>query len=169
MNNTRTTSIFYIITSTALFSFVIGFTLSPYPGLAALVAPLGIMWILALRRDKPWIKNSVLLLMILITILAASLGVDQFLLLINSTLTLAAWDLLYLHTTLTRTENILNESVLINTHLIRLTIVCALGFFLALISFFLELEISFGWALFLGLLLIIFLSRTIGLTRQKKQ
>lgn len=166
MNKENISYLLYATIGFATLSLVFGFFLSRYPSISVIVAALGIMGGLASRKSQPWIKNTMFVLMILMTILAALLGLNRYLLLINTIFTLAAWDLSYFTSTLKRADSLPKETDLIATHLQRLAIVSFSGLFLALISLLLELEFSFGWALLLGLVLIISLSRSIGLVRQ---
>jgi len=166
MTKDRLPHLLYASIGIATLTSVIGFVLSPYPMMSVGIAILWILWTIALRQERQWGKNAGLYLIVLISVLAAWLGLNRYLLLFNIIFTMISWDISTFITNLNRTENIPKEKKLINAHISRLAIVSTLAFVLAISSFLLEFNISFGWALVLGLILIIALSRTIGLVRQ---
>lgn len=75
---------------------------------------------------------------------------------------LSAWDLARFEQRLTQADRIDHESLMRRAHWQRLGLVAALGLALAGLALSLHLRLNLGWAIFLGLLIVIGLGQAAG-------
>lgn len=80
---------------------------------------------------------------------------------------LVAWDLDVFAQRMRRAKRVAGEAELIQSHLRRVSIAGGLGLALGGLAVSVRVEFSFGWALLLGLLALLGLSRAIGFLRRE--
>ena len=95
------------------------------------------------------------------------LGLGSGWILVGVAAVLCAWDLDHFAQRLRSAGRVEGARELERRHLLRLLAVSGLGFLLAAIALGLKLELGFGAAVFLGLLVVISLSQLVGLLRRE--
>lgn len=129
---------------------------------------LGLLWLIGQWRGWRWSASPGL---IGLTGLAAW-GVWAQLpapwLLFGLVAALAAWDLAQFSQRLQQAHQVIGEAALIRVHLQRLLIMAGLSLLLGEIALAVRLDFNLGWALLLGLLLILGLSRVTNLIRRQR-
>jgi hypothetical protein len=122
---------------------------------------LGAFWLAGLWRG--WQGTDALGLLGLVAIAGAGvwLGLAPALMLAGVVAALAGWDLDRFAQRLRRAEHVVGEIELARAHLRRLLVVAGIGLGLGGVTLVLQMALSFGWALLLGMLAILGLSRAI--------
>jgi len=128
--------------------------------IAALVA--GSFWALSHWRRWTWGNDVSFLLFSLFLALGAWLEMNLPWMLAGMTGMLAAWDMSDWIQRLMRVERIAKQQEQTRQHILRLGAILVIGSGLTLLALTLRLTFSFGWALILGFVMIIALSRVIG-------
>jgi hypothetical protein len=127
---------------------------------------MGMVWLIAEQRDWPWLTSWGFAAFAG----AAAFGVWQGgaagWLLVSLVAALAAWDLAFFTRRLRQAGQTAPEPALSQAHLGRLAVVAASGLLLGGLALGLRFQLSFGWAIFLGLLAVIGLSRVIRSARR---
>jgi thiosulfate reductase cytochrome b subunit len=89
--------------------------------------------------------------------------------LVGTLAALAAWDLDHFERRLRTAQRVEAQGALIRAHLRRLSIVAGLGLTLGGIALSVQVEITFGWALLLGLLAFLALSGVIAFGQRERE
>jgi hypothetical protein len=96
-------------------------------------------------------------------------GASTFAMLVGTLAALAAWDLDHFERRLRTAQRVEAQGALIRAHLRRLSIVAGLGLTLGGIALSVQVEITFGWALLLGLLAFLALSGVIAFGQRERE
>ena len=151
----------------ATLGLAIGYALSALWFWMAMIVTVGLFWLVG--QWQGW--RPVATLIAIFFIWATAFGVWQSVsagwMLFSIVATLVAWDLsLFVHR-LEQAKRIAAERELKRVHLQRLLGVAGLGFLFGGIALRLQLELNLGWGIFLGLVVIVGLSRIIGFLRRE--
>jgi hypothetical protein len=156
MKNTISISI-----SLATISLALGYAQgSLWPG-AGLIVVLGLLWLGGQQLQTHWLPN----LGFVALVGAAAYGIWQELsvvwMLLGIVTALVPWDLVHFSQRLRQVGHISGEAQLKRDHLRRLLPVAGAGLALAGVALSFQFELSLGWAMILGLLVVIGLGRVI--------
>jgi hypothetical protein len=153
----------WLALSLALALLALGMVLVGYPPLALFALPLAALWGLGRRYQRRWLISLVLAGCCLALIALSVLGLSPYWLIAIVLALLSAWDLEYFSWRLSLAELIEGEKELVLRHLLRLGLVCLLGFLLVEVALLLELRLGFGLLLFLALLGVLALRQGLDL------
>lgn len=128
-------------------------------GLALLLLALGLLWMIGQWRVWSWANSLGLLSFTVAAVVGVWLGLPAGWMLLGTVATLAAWDLSDFDQRLQNAQQAQGQQELTRAHLQRLTFVLGLGLLLGSIALSVQLDFGFWWALLLGLLVILSLSR----------
>jgi hypothetical protein len=154
--------LFYINIIIATISLVMGFTNKEYSPAALTIIVIGIFWGLSSFLSCKWVNSLSLAGFIAIAAIGTWLEVNLILLLVGVIGALIGWDLADFLFQEKLADRIDNEVRLVRVHFIRIAIITILGIGLSLLSRSIKMQITFAWALLLGMILVIALSRTTG-------
>jgi hypothetical protein len=134
-------------------------------------------WIAQQRRWPPiaanggWPRSASLGLIVFTASAAFGIlrGASTMTMLVGTVAALAAWDLDHFERRLRAAQRAEGRSALIRAHLRRLSIVVGLGLALGGIGLSVQVEITFGWALLLGLLAFLALSGVIAFGQRESE
>jgi len=159
-------ALFYIslvIASTILF---FGFSQSQITIGLVFVTFVGVFW--ALRHWKSWIllKNSSLFMFLLVVLFGVWNQVNGIWLLGGVIFSIISWDIERFLAKIQKVDRVLNEDLFVTKYLWRIGIVEILCLILGGVSLGINLEISFGWTLLLGILLVFSMSKVVGFLRK---
>jgi hypothetical protein len=147
----------------------LGYGLGGYWLLALGIVGLGFAWLFGQRRAWRW---TAAIGFVVVTGLAA-LGVwfklSTLWLLLAIVGALTAWDLADFAQRLGQTTNVHQAPVMSRIHVRRLQIAAGLGLLLGLVALGVQVQLNFGWAVFLALLMVISLSWVVGLIRRSRE
>ena len=135
-----------------------------------LIVGLGLLWSLSTWRLWPWFNGIGLVGLVGGAASGISFGLPTGWLLVGTVAALIAWDSHSLLIRLAQLDQSATDPWLLRGHFARLAIACGLGILLGGFALRLEITLTFGLAVFLGLLLAVSLSwtfRTIKGTRKK--
>ena len=155
----------FISIGLATLGLALGYSLSSLWLWTPLIVVMGLLWLVGQWRDwDGWASVGLIFFVV-----AAAGGVWRHAvagwLLGGTVAALIAWDLDHFSHHLKHAGYVENTAELKRTHLRRLLVVASLGLLLAGVALSIQLELNFGWALFLGLLAILSLSWLIGFTK----
>jgi len=155
----------FISIGLATLGLALGYSLSSLWVWTPLLVAVGLLWLVGQWRDwDGWASVGLIFFVV-----AAAWGVWRHAaagwLLGGAVAALIAWDLDHFCQHLNYGGHVENAAELKRTHLRRLLVVASLGLLLGGVALSIQLELNFGWALFLGLLAILSLSWIIGITR----
>ncbi len=128
---------------------------------AAVILAVGLPWLLRGRSSSVWIAWLTAGVLAMASACGAALGANAWLLVIGLVGALSAWDLDAFARQLWSVDEVVQE--LERRHLARLLIVAALSLVLTGLALTVQLQLSFGVALALGLVALVGLSRAIGM------
>jgi hypothetical protein len=128
---------------------------------------IGIIWLAGVWLGRSWPTTVGLVGLVLITAVAALLGLAPILLLTGMALALFAWNLGNVNRMLTAVPDIRDESALIKTHLQWSGGTIGLGWLLGLIALNIQFSINFWWALVLGIVVVFALSHLVRRLQQE--
>jgi hypothetical protein len=138
--------------------------------LALTILALGLLWLLSEERNWTWFTSLGLVILISLAAWGIRLELAPIWMLLSTVATLIAWDLAHFSQRLSRTEPSGADLLsLQQTHFRRLLRVAGWGLFLAGSALGIEIGLTFGWALCLGLLLAISLSWVVGFIRRASE
>ncbi len=158
---------FSIALGLATGALALGYALGEsWPGVALIVA-LGFAWIAA-RRRWDWTPSMGLLVFTAIAAFGAWRGAPAAWMLAGIVAALAAWDLDYFGRRL-RGARVEGEVALARAHLRRLLLVSSAGLLVGWFALGIRVDLGFAAALALGLLVVVALSRAIGLLRREAE
>jgi len=154
-----------ILISLATFGLAFGFASRPaWPGVAASVAWGGLWWI-GWRRNLTRTISPGLIGVVSLAAFGVWWNLSPFWMLASVIAALVAWDLMDFSQRLARISEVKGEFELRQAHLRRVFSVASLGFVLGGMALSLRVELTLGWAIFLGLLTILGLSQVVGFIR----
>jgi hypothetical protein len=134
---------------------------------AAVVLVVGALWVLGERAGWSWISWPMVVLFAGAAAVGALLSLNHILLLIGLIAALSAWDLDHLARQLDRVDAVEHESAMKRRHLLRLLAVDGLGLLFAVVALLVEIRLSFGLALVLGLVALLGLSCALRFFRRE--
>jgi hypothetical protein len=137
-----------------------------WPGVA-LIGALGFAWIAA-RRRRDWTPTLGLLVFTAVAAFGTWRGAPAVWMLAGIVAALAAWDLDHFGRRLRGTP-VEGEVALARAHLRRLLLVSSAGLLVGWFALGIRVELGFSAALALGLLVVVALSRAIGLLRREAE
>ena len=137
------------------------FALAALWGWVVAIVIVGLFWLAEPRHGLRWVATLGLLFFTAAAVVGVLLRLSTFWLLSSLVALLAAWDLGHLRGYLDDVADIRNKAELTRAHLKRLGIVAGLGWFLGVAALGVRLTFDFGWALALGLVVVVSLSRAI--------
>lgn len=135
--------------------------------IALLIAALGMLWLIGHRRRWGWTGALVFTFFVGAAAFGAWRGLPAGGMLVAMVVTLMAWDLDAFVRRLRDARRVADERALMRAHLLRFSLVAAIGLLLSGIALVGRVELGLGGALLLGLLVVLSLSRAFGtLNRQ---
>jgi hypothetical protein len=146
----------------ATFALALGHGLGGLGAGAALVAALGLLWLLGQRAGWGWVASAMLALFVGAAAVGTWLGVGAGWTLPGVVAALSAWDLDHFARRLGGAGRVVGARDMERHHLRRLLIVDGAGLLLAAVALGIKLKFGLGVALLLGLLAVLSLSRAIG-------
>ena len=150
----------------ATLALALGFALIPlWPGIIV-IAILGSVWLVGQQRRVAWLHDVGFALFIVAAAVGVWWGAPAGWMLAGATAALAAWDLARFDRRLIQVELIASEDQLRRDHRQRLLAVAGLGLGFGALALSPPFELSIGWAILLGLLVVIGLSRLIQAARR---
>ena len=145
--------------SLATLALLAGYALQAlWPG-AGLILLIGLLWLAGDRRGWDWVAEPCLAGWVLLAAFGAWWGTISGWMLIGVVAALAAWDLRHFDMRLRAAGAIAPPDGLARAHLRRLALVAGAGLLFGAIALGIRFELTFGWALLVGALAIIGLSR----------
>ncbi len=160
----RSKLILYTAIAAATFSLVFGVVLNQEYVRVLIPLLLGGLWVIAIHQK--WVWGPTFCAFGLLLFASILLNISEIWLYICLLACLTAWDLSYFVFDLQQSELVRQKKRIENEHLIRLFIIVGLSLIILLISRGLNVDLSFGWVLFLGLALIFGFSRAITMIRE---
>jgi hypothetical protein len=157
----RSQWIMYGCIAFASFGLALGFTLSGRELLAPVVTILGVMWLVAVRRDWHLVTTFAIMVFTAGTAYAVWKGVLPGVILLVLAADLSAWDLIAM---LARFKQVKKEAVeqgIEGKHLTRLAAVNGIGLLMGSAGLLLKLNLSFGVEILLGVIAAISLSQLV--------
>ena len=151
----------------AAIALTIGFLFSRVPAFAVLPAVLGLLWIAAARWRWEWVPSLMWIGCVGLAVLATFVGAHPIGPLIGALAALAAWDLDGLHRQLRSVTRIYGESRIVEQHIRRLAGIVGLSLALSLVALVARVRLDLGWAIVLGLLAALGLSRAVRFMRRE--
>lgn len=151
----------------AVAGLVLGYLGSDASVLAPLPALAGLLWLAGRWRGWRWIASPAMVTLTLLAALGMTRGASPILLFVGSVASLVAWDLDQFTRRLQRAACAFDAAALAAEHLRRLAAVSALGLLLGLIALVVHLRLDIGWALAIGLVAAVSLSRAIRFLRRE--
>ena len=149
------------ITIAATLALAFGYAMSSlWPGAVAVVT-LGLGWAAGQRRQFGWPTDLGFIALMIAAAIGVWWGAGAGWMLLGAAGALAAWDLARFARRLGQAEHLVHEARLQQAHRQRLLPVVVLGLGLGGIALSIQLKLSFGWAIVLGLVVIIGLSRVV--------
>ncbi len=133
----------------------------------AAVLVMGALWVLGERAGWRCIAWLMVVLFAGAAAVGALLYLNHILLLIGLIAALSAWDFDYLARQLDRVDAVEHASAMKRRHLLRLLVVNGLGVLFAVLALLVEVRLSFGLALVLGLIALLGLSRALRFFRRE--
>jgi hypothetical protein len=119
----------------------------------------GALWLAGDHTGRSWLAAVALVSLVLVTAVGGILGVSAALLLTAIALALFAWTMGNVSRPLTAVTDVRREPDLIKTHARWAGGIIGLGWLLGLIALNLQLTLTFGWGLLLGIVVVFTTSR----------
>ena len=158
--------IFIITIIIATLTLALGYALIPVWLGAIIVVTLGLVWLVGQQRRMDWLNDLSFALFTVAAAFGVWWGAPAGWMLAGAAAALAAWDLARFDRRLAQVEQIAGEGQLRRDHLRRLLAAAGLGLGFGALALSLQFELSIGWAILLGLLVVIVLSRIIQVARR---
>jgi hypothetical protein len=136
---------------------------------ALLTFGVGIVWVLGSLQSLAWMDSLMLVLYTLLVIYSIFMDrsvLPGFFVIVSA---LAAWNFSYLNRRLEYTSNPGIRQQLISNHIRRSGILIVIAAVLAILSYFLKMELNLGIAILIGALGIIGLSQLVGYLLKQKE
>ncbi len=134
---------------------------------AAAILIFGLAWIVGQRLGWRWVAWLMVGSSVVAAAVGAWLDLSPVLLVVGLIAALSAWDLDGFARQLKRVDAVEQKQVLQRRHLRRLLLADGLGLLLAVLAVTVQVDLSFGLALILGLIALLGLSRAIGFLRRE--
>ena len=150
----------------AVLMLVLGFFGRGYWPLSLVILALLTFWVLGFRWSWGWAITSCMVGFNLTVAVGFWMDIEYVWLVFSMILLLAAWDLQCFAWRLGAAERIKGEKELINSHIKRLLIIMGVGLLLVGTALWMQVRISFGIAVFLGLLVILAMRQLISIAMQ---
>lgn len=148
-------------------AFALGCVLGGLWFVALPVLILGVTWLIGQSRGWPWIAPLGLALSTVAAAAGLLLGLGAGWMLVGLVAALAAWDLHHFSHTLESVPRVEGERNLERRHLQRLLIAVGLGVLLAAVALGIDVTLSFGFVLLLGLVAVLGLSQAVAFLRSE--
>lgn len=155
--------------ATAVFLIGVAFTLAGYWIGFLLVTAIGGLWLVGVQYGRSPLVTLGFVGLILVTAVAGALHASPMILLTGVALTLFAWTLGNVEQRLTAVDDIRDESELIKKHVQWVGGVIGLGWIFGMVALNVQLSLTFGWALLLGIMVVFALSRFVRRLQQEDQ
>ncbi len=149
----------------ATLTLALGYGLIPLWSGAMLVAIMGLAWLVWQQRRVGWLNDLGFAFMIVTAAVGVWWGAPAGWMLAGTVAALAAWDLARFDRRLAQVEQITGEGQLRRDHLERLLVVAGLGLGFGGLALSIQFELSLGWTILLGFLVVIGLGRIIKVAR----
>ena len=146
-------------------AFALGSALGGLWFVALPILMLGVAWLAGQIRDWPWIAPLGLVVSTVAAAAGLLLGLGAGWMLAGLVAALAAWDLHHFSHTLEGVPRVEGARSLERRHLQRLLIAVGLGALLAVVALGVDVTLSFGFVLLLGLVAILGLSQAVAYLR----
>ncbi len=144
----------------------LGYALGDQWVLASIVTGLGFLWLAGVWHNWDWATSIGLVAFIGLAALGVRLELSAVWMLFGVVASLAAWDLVRFWRRVAHTKLSGQEPSLQHPHFQRLLMVSGLGLLLGGAALSLQINLNFGWAVLLGLLMTISLSWVVGSIRR---
>ncbi len=154
--------------SLAVAGLGIGYALGGHSAWVLPIMLAGLVWLAGHWRRWPWSASFGLILFVTLAAWGVFLELPAGWLLLAVITTLAAWDLAYFSWRLEQVPSTADPAGLLRAHLSRLALATGLGLILGGLALQLHFELSLGWALLLGLLILLGLSRAVRTIRRRQ-
>lgn len=151
----------------AVITLAISFLSSRAPALGTLPVLLGLLWIAAAGQRWEWIAGPMWIGCVGLAALATFVGAHPIGPPVGALAALAAWDLDGLHRRLRSATRTYGESRIVERHSRRLAGVLGLSLALSLVTLVARVRLDLGWAMALGLLAALGLSRAVRFMRRE--
>ena len=135
---------------------------------SGLVLAVGVLWLVAGQQTWAWLGTLLFVGLAGLAGFGAWLGLSPFFMLFGFISALAAWDLTTFRQQLQQSDVVEPETTLQRDHLRRLGLVTGLGLLLGTVALTIQFQLNLLWALLLGFLIIIGLSRVIRGVRERE-
>lgn len=160
----RSKFILYFAVFVAVFSLVLGIVLNQESVRMLIPLFLGASWLVSIHQKWAWGPTICAFgLLLFASILHNISEIWLYICLLGC---LVAWDLSYFLLDMQLAELVRQEKSIENDHLARLALIVGLSTIILFISKGLSIDLSFGWVLILGLVLIFGFSRAINMIRE---
>ncbi len=159
--------VFYSSLAVTALSLAIGFVTNGLTGYVVLPLLIASFWALSQWRTWAWGNPLSFGFYCLVIAVGVWQDVSVVWLLLGIASSIVSWDLSHLIARGKRVEKIIDQGEMIKRHFLRLGGVLVIGLGLCLLALNLHLTITFGWALILGLLMFLALSRVISFLRSE--
>lgn len=143
-----------------------GYWLSGYAQISLALAILPIIGLIFLWRGWGWVLSILLAIFSGLAAAGFYLEVEPAWLVLGIVAALVAWDQEHLSARIKSAGRIDSQSMLIRKHWIRLGWVCLAGLLLVGLTYLIQVEFTFGLAVFLAILAVIGLSQGIAFLRR---
>jgi len=165
-NTNNVTNITYISLVIATAALVLAYSLNGLWFYAALIVPLGLFWLAGIWRNKQEVNLAGLLVFVGLAAYGAQVQAAALWLLAAIVFSLIAWDLGEFRYHMTQVDASDNSEQLQAAHLKRLGMTSMVGLLAGSVALGLQITLTFGWAVLLGLLMAVSLNRLIRLVRR---
>jgi hypothetical protein len=139
--------------------------ISLWPGVIV-IAILGLVWLVGQQRRVGWLHDFGFALFVVVAAVGVWWGAPAGWMLAGTVATVATWDLARFDRRLAQVEQITGEGRLRRDHLRRLLAAAGLGLGFGALALSLQFELSMGWVILLGLLVVVGLSRIVQVARR---
>jgi hypothetical protein len=121
----------------------------------------GLLWLVGHERGWSWAGAMGLYSFLGATALGVWLGLPAGWMLLSAVVTLLAWDLDATALRLRGVANVQGEAQLVRSHLVRVLVVAGLGLLLGGLALSIRVDLSFWWALLLGMFVMLSLHHAV--------
>ncbi len=155
------------ITIAAALAMIAAYALSALWVGSVIILALGLIWLVGQQRQVKWLVDLGLIAFIVMAAFGVWRGVGAGWMLFSTVVALAAWDLAHFARRLGQVDQVVAEARLRQAHLWQLLMTLGLGFVLGGVALSIQLKMELGWLIGLGLLVVVGLSRVLGLINKQ--